>query len=175
MSAKFLLVGTVAAGFAIFIWQSVSNTVIPWHEAALSQFKDATAVNQTIRANAPANGVYFTPQGILAAVSFAPDMGDKTRNMAPALIKQLVIDLAAAFVLCLLVGRIASRGALRTGITLAVAALAAAFVLQLSDWNWYGFSTGYSAANIADIVVQFFIAGLVLGALATREPQVAAP
>ena len=99
MNGRFLLTGTAAAALTLFAWQTVSNTAIPWHNATMRAFQNNDAAVRAIRAQTPENGVYFAPQGVLAAVSFTPDLADKTRAMGVMLVRQLLIDLAAGVVL----------------------------------------------------------------------------
>lgn len=165
MSTRFLLVGTVVGAITLYAWQTLSNVAIPWHEATLHEFTNNDAVVQTLRSNAPVNGVYFSPQGVLAATSFTPDLADKTQLMNRPLGFQVVINLAAAFLLCLVVLRLPAAGAVATATTLAIAGLAAGVIIHFSDWNWYGFSFPYEAVNAIDHTIQFFLAGLVIAAI----------
>ena len=169
MNGRFLLTGTAAAALTLFAWQTVSNTAIPWHTATMRAFQNNDAAVRAIRAQAPENGVYFSPQGVLAAVAFTPDLADKTRAMGGMLGRQLLIDLGAAFVLSLVVLRLAASSPLGVAVTLGLAGLATAGISQLSDWNWYGFAPSYAIVNTVDLTINLFLAGLVLGALKRRE------
>ena len=163
MTGKYLLYGTLAAGLTLFVWQTISNVAIPWHTATMTEFSNKDAVVQAVHAGAPKNGVYFSEQGILAAVSFTPDMADKTKiSMTPNLSKQLVIDLVAALILCVLVARVGVRRKRDTAMQLALAALAALVIRELSDWNWYGFGASYAVVNIIDVTISFALAGAVI-------------
>jgi hypothetical protein len=169
MRGKFLLYGTLAAGITLFVWQTISNVAIPWHKATMTEFKDP-AVVQAIHAAAPVNGVYYSNQGILAAVSFTPDMADKTKiSMTPNLVKQLAIDLVAALLLCVLVARIGVGRKRDTALTLALGGVAAGIILELSDWNWYGFSASYASVNVIDLTIQFALAGVVIAWVYKRQ------
>jgi hypothetical protein len=168
VNTRFIAFGTVATVVTLFAWQSISNAAIPWHTATMRPFTNGAAVVQAIRAGAPENGVYFSERGILAAVSLTPDLADKSQAMGPNFVKQAGIDLVVAVVLCLLVLRLPAAGPVKTGVTLGAAALAVASVIELSDWNWYGFAASYELVNVIDQTIAFFIAGLVLGAIRRR-------
>jgi hypothetical protein len=45
---------------------------------------------------------------------------------------------------------------------LAVAGLAAGVIADLPNWNWWGFSGRYTAVSIADSMLTWLIAGLVI-------------
>jgi len=171
MRGKYLLYGTLAAGLTLFVWQTISQVALPWHEATIKAFTNNGAVIDAIRANSSGNGVYVAPQGLVAAVSFTPDLADKTKAMGGNLVKQAGIDLVVALILCVLVGRIGVGRKRDTALTLALAALAAGIMKEISDWNWYGFSASYASVNVIDLVIQFALAGAVIAWFYKREMQ----
>ena len=165
MRTKYLLVGTLLATVVLYAWQVVSNVALPWHEATMRTFADDTAVVQTLRANAPQNGVYFAPQGVLASISMSPDFADKTQQMGPMMAKQVAINIAVAFLLTMLVLRMRPDRPFQAGITLGLAGLAAGLMTQLSNWNWYGFALPFSLVNAIDLAIMLGLTGLSLGLL----------
>lgn len=173
MRTRFLLIGTVVCAMVLFAWQSLSNAALPWHEKTLSAFTDPAAVVRVVQANASRNGVYVAPEGLVAAVSFVPGVADKSKEMTGMLARQMAIDLATALLLCLLVLRLPPGPAKRTGTTLGLAGLATALVIELSDWNWYGFAGTYEIVNVIDHTIQWMIAGLLLGWLYNRGRRMA--
>jgi hypothetical protein len=162
MRGKSRFYGTLAAGIALFVWQTISNVAIPWHAATVKAFTDNAAAVQAIHVVAPTNGVYAAPEGLLAVVSFTPDMADKSKSMGPNMLKQIVIDLFAAFLLCLVIERIGVGRKRDAALTLALAGLAAGIIKEMSDWNWYGFSASYAIVNEIDLTIQFALAGVVI-------------
>ncbi len=168
MSTKFLVVGAVVGGILLFVWGGITHAVLPRVIPAYQVFKDDAAVVQTIHANAPANGVYFSPRGILAAVAFLPDLGDKSKDITPNLITQFLNDTLSALLLCWLLAGIRGATALGRAGWLTLAALATFSLKVLPYWNWYGFSPLFMMLEALDLVGKFFIAGLVLGALMNK-------
>lgn len=169
MKGKFMLYGTLAAAVTLFVWQAVSNTAIPWHKATVNNFRDNAAAVQAIRAQAPANGVYAAPEGILLAQSLTPDLADKSKSMGPNLAKEVVIDLIAAFVLCLVLADQSRRRSARdVALRLGALGFTASMIAQFSDWNWYGFTASYAFVNTVDMTIQFIIAGLVITSIRNR-------
>lgn len=169
MRGKYLLYGTLAAGLTLFVWQTISHVALPFHEATLKPFTNNAAVVDAIRANTSGNGVYISPQGITAAVSFTPDMADKSKAMGGNMAKQVVIDLVAALLLCVLVARIGVGRKRDAALTLALGALAAGIIEELSGWNWFGFSASYAIVNLIDLAIQFALAGVVIAWVYKRE------
>jgi hypothetical protein len=168
MNGRFLLVGTLVTAITLFAWQSISNTIIPWHTATMREFANNDAVVQAVRANAPENGVYFSPQGILASVKLTPNLIDRTTLIGQMLGTQIVIDLAVAFLLALVALRLRPTTTVGTAVALGTAGLAGSVLIELSNWNWYGFSLSWTTVNVVDHTIQWFLAGLVLAALMRR-------
>ena len=168
MNGRFLLVGTLVTAITLFAWQSISNTVIPWHEATMREFANNDAVVQAVRANAPEGGVYFSPQGILASVALTPNLADRTALIGQMLGTQFVINLVVALLLALVALRLRSATMLGTATVLGTTGLAGSMLIEASNWNWYGFSLPWTAVNVIDHTIQWFLAGLVLAALMRR-------
>ncbi len=166
MEIKYFIAGTFSAAILLFGWGAVTNGMLPIH--ALKDFKDNGTVVETIRANAPENGVYFSPQGILAAVSIRPDFANKTRSIAPNLVMQFMTEMVTALLLAGIVLRLSTPSVLAGGVLVGLLGLAGAVSTGLSQWNWYGFSTAYTAVAFIDQVVGWFLAGLALTALKRR-------
>jgi hypothetical protein len=164
MNAKLLVLGTLSGALALFAWETVSNTVIPWHTPTMRTFADSNAVVQAIKANAPENGLYVEMRGIVAAVSFSPDMKDRQSLIGLMLGRQLALDLVAAFLVLVVLARLPratnTQYALWTG-GIALAVAASAFV---SNWNWYGFPAAFTLVNTIDRGIGYSIMGLALGA-----------
>ncbi len=165
MNAKFLLVGAVVGGIVLFLWGAVTHVVLP---QPIHEFKNAQAVVQAVRANTDANGLYFAPQGVFSSVAFRPDLGDKTKNLAPNLVTQLLTDVLGALLLCVVLTGVREGSVLGRAGWLALAGLAAFALKLLPYWNWYGFSVAFTAMEVLDLVGKFFIGGLVLSALMSK-------
>ncbi len=71
MHAKFLLLAVLLGGLTIFFGGALSHTALAL-PGARYPLKDAAAVIDAIRAQAPANGVYYDSRGLLAVVALRP-------------------------------------------------------------------------------------------------------
>ncbi|MBI3661991.1 MAG: hypothetical protein HY234_02935 [Acidobacteria bacterium] len=162
MNAKFLVIGTLAGGILLFAWGAVTHMLLPEQVRA---FSNDAALVQAVRANAPVNGVYFAGQGVFVAVSFLPDMADKTKDLAPMLKTQFLTDLLAALLLCFVLPGIRSATVLGKTAWLGLASLAAVAVKILPYSTWYGFSAPFVGMEVLDISGKFILLGFVLGGL----------
>ena len=175
MRGRSLLVGTLVTALALFVWQSLSNTVIPWHTLAMKTFANDTAAVRAIHAAAPANGLYFSPRGVLMVTAFTPGLADKSAAMGAPLTRQLVLDVVAAFVLALVVARLVAPAPLATGTLLGLAGLGAGIIACMSNWNWYGYPAAFEVVNTIDLAINLFIGGALLAWFARRGARASTP
>jgi hypothetical protein len=171
MKPKAVAIAAVVGAIALFAWQSISQTVIPWHAATMSEVADSTgAAIPAIRRLAPENGVYFSKYGALMAVRVAPDGSDRTTAAAlgPMLLRQAAINLVIASALCFFVGFLTDQSPLGVGKAAALGGFAMIALREMSMVIWYGFTLGWAAVNIVDQTIGFFVAGIVVGALMQR-------
>jgi hypothetical protein len=173
MKLRFLLVAAVLGGVVSFVWGAVSHMsgVLPSLEPRT--FTDSTGVVQTIKANAPENGIYFDGRGLFAAVAFRADLGEKYGSLTVPMLKQLGIEIAVAFLLAWVLLRLPVWPATGTGSLFAAVGAAAGLELLLPEANWYGFPIATQLAELADLVIGWFLVGLVIGWL--RNRMLAAP
>jgi hypothetical protein len=99
MKFKLLALGSLASGITLFLWGALVQAALPFSEHALKTFKDPDQVLQVIRQNVPENGVYVAEQGLLAAVSFRPDLSDKTEAIGANLLMEFLTDAGAGLLL----------------------------------------------------------------------------
>ncbi|HEV8385716.1 MAG TPA: hypothetical protein VGQ11_12665 [Candidatus Acidoferrales bacterium] len=162
MNVKFLAIGTLVGGIVLFLWGGLTHGLV---HVQVREFRDAQAVVRVLHENAPENAVYFAPQGAFVSVAFLPDMSDKTKDLTPMLIRQLLTDMLAAALLCLVLPGIVAATVLRRALWLGLFGLAFVALKILPYSTWYGFSAPFIGMEVFDVVGKLFLAGLVLGAL----------
>ena len=179
---KSLLLGTVLGGLAVFIWGTISWTVLPWHMPTLKSFSNEQAVTEVLKGNAPATGVYVLPnpaapaaspeekkqqdakaekqwaEGPRALVAYA----ETGASMTPSMIKGLVFDMVAALLLTLLILRSGVTGFTAKTLFIAVIALFASIVTYVPMWNWWGFASDYTLVSMFDLIIGWIIGGAVI-------------
>lgn len=175
MRIRYLVLAMVAGGLVLFLWQTISNAAIPWHTMTMREFPADSAAAVAVRAMAPANGVYASRFGVIAAVRLAPGITDQSGGaaMLPLLGKQLVLDVLVAGVLALVALRMPSDAAIRTAATIALGTLAVALCIEISNVIWYGFTMPFGSVDVLDQTIAFFLAGLVIGRLRAGADGVA--
>jgi hypothetical protein len=192
---KSLILGTILGGLAAFVWSSISWELIGWHEKTMVAFHNEDEVSAVIASHAGQDGTYLLPSmpstagmtpeqkratldaamqkiqagPILVAAVRLGGFGSYTRG----LIVQLLSMMAAAFLLTWLLLQTSGLSYARRVAFLAVVGLAASVIVDLPNWNWWGFSGAYTAVNLADSMLTWLVAGLVIAKVA--KPSQAAP
>ena len=185
-----LLKGGIAGGVLVFFWGAFSWMVLPWHNATLLKFQDEAAVTQVVESATLGSGIYVLPNshsgtGSLSAEERAAVMSEAQERMKrgplvfmsvmregadPEMKSQLLSNLivnvlaAALFTWLLLQASIANYW--RRVVFVVVAALTAGLICHMPHWIWWGFSNSYTAVAIADLMVTWFLAGLLMARFA---------
>lgn len=84
------------------------------------------------------------------------------------LVIQLLSLMVAAFLLTWLLLQTSGLSYARRVAFLAVAGLAASVIVDLPNWNWWGFSGAYTAVNLADSMMTWLLAGLVIAKISNH-------
>lgn len=170
-----LILGGVLGGIILFIWSALSWMVLPWHMKTLQSFKDDNAVSQILTANSTQSGMYMLPSPQMKTSQATPSQGpvmfaavrlEGMPSMVREMIIQFIIQIVAAFLVTWLVMKTAGLSYLgRVGFVI-VFALTAGIVTDLPYWNWFSFDTSYTLVALADLMVGWFLAGLVIAKIA---------
>src|SRR5213594_2170835 len=189
---KSLSLGGLIGGLVLFAWGVVSWMLLPWHLATLEKFKDEDKVAQALTANATKSGVYLLPnvhkhepgmpeakakkaetkrkkaeaEGMKRMIQgpfmFAAVSLQGTSGSGAALPVQLVTSIVSAFLATWLLMNATLPGYWPRVGFLVVLALTAGVICHVPDWNWWGFSAGYTAVAFADLLIGWTLAGLVI-------------
>ncbi|GAC1626031.1 MAG: hypothetical protein NVS9B13_21960 [Candidatus Acidiferrum sp.] len=185
---KSLLLGTIVGGLVAFLWSWVSWGVLPWHEKALLKFQNEAEVTAMITSHTIDSGMYLLPgktptNGLTGEQKKAAEAADMEKmqkqpimlaairrngfgSMAQGLVIQLLCQMAAAFLLTWLLLQTSGLSYARRVIFLAVAGLTASVIVDLPNWNWWGFSSAYTLVNLADFTLTWLLAGLAIAKVA---------
>lgn len=178
---KPLLLGGILGGVVVFMWGAISWMVLPWHEATLKKFSNEDVVAVTLQAYAPEPGVYFLPSAsggttpeekrarmqeaeqamaegpIVFAAIQGPSQG-MGKQMGQGLLTQVIAATLISWMV--LQAGLAAFG--RRYALVVVFAVASSLVGVVPGWIWLGFSTDYTLVGIADMLIGWGLAGLVI-------------
>jgi len=114
---------------------------------------------ETKRKKAEAEGMKRMIQG---PVMFAAVNLQGTSGSGAALPIQLVTSIVSAFLATWLLMNTTLPGYWPRVGFLVVLALTAGVICHVPDWNWWGFSAGYTAVAFADLLIGWTLAGLAI-------------
>lgn len=176
-----VLVGAILGSIILFVWSAISWMALPWHMQTMHSFKNDTAIVEVIKANADKSGVYFLPAPssqqqnsmntemkgpfVLAAVQF-----ENMPAMTHPLGIQFIMELVTAFLACCLLAKTKGLGYFGRFGFIFKFSLAIAIMSYVPYWNWFGFSTDYTLVGMADIIISWFLAGIIMAAIVKGQP-----
>jgi hypothetical protein len=180
MKVRSLLLGTLLGGLTALVWSNISWELIGWHEKTLSTFQNDDEVAAVISSHTFSDGTYFMPNGtskesqdrirkgpiVLAAVRRS-GIGSVGRLFAT----QIVALFAIAFLLTWLLLHTTGLTYARRVMFLAAVGLTAGAIVDLPNWNWWGFSNSFTAVNVADNILTCLFTGLVIAKVAVPHTQ----
>ena len=185
---KSLILGTILGGLAALVWSSISWELIGWHEKTMVAFHNEDEVSAVIASHAGQDGTFILPS-MPSTAGMTPeqkksalDAAMKKMQAGPILVaavrrggfgsygRGLILQwlslMAAAFLLTWLLWQTSGLSYARRVAFLAVVGLAASVIVDLPNWNWWGFSGAYTAVNLADSTLTWLCAGLVIAKVA---------
>lgn len=180
---KALAKGTILGAIIFYIWMVISWMVIPWHCSTLKNFQSEEAVSAVLMQNAPQSGVYVLPnfcnikgkekeekskateKGPFIFTSILRE-GYPYNSPIPYIIS-FIIQLICAFFITYLVWQAKDLSYWNRVWFVTIIGLTIG-VMEMSNWNWLGFSFGYSFLHLVDSVIGWFLAGLAIAAVTRR-------
>ena len=192
---KSILLGAALGGLTAFAWSMLSWEIIGWHEKAMSGFGNQDAMAAAIAANAPRDGTYMLPAAPPAGLS--QDQKKKADDAAmerylkgpiviaavrkggfgsfgQALVLQFLTLSLGALLLTWLLAQARGLSYARRVLFVATAGVASSVLVDLPNWNWWGFSGAYTAVNLADSAITWAVAGLAIAAVCRSNSRLSA-
>ena len=179
---KRVLLAGLLGGAAMFLASVITHLVLPLGEVGIQSLPNDEAVISVLRDNIRECGLYFFPgmathptpeqqkqwearyrAGPTGILIFHP------RGSEPMNPLQLLTELASNLLLAFVVAWLLSRATLAGfGVRLlfvALIGLVVGLAIPVSYWNWFGFPGAYTLAEMANEVIGFSAAGLVIAGL----------
>jgi len=187
-----ILLGGVVAGIVIFFWGFVSHMLLPLGDMGLRSIPKEDDLTAAIKKEVREPGLYFVPGWDMSKSQSQEEMEAHMARITkgpygfmviypdgrdPSLSKRLPIEFGTNIVCALLAAILVSQ--LRPGFGVRVASVTlvgilASIMMLVPYWNWYGFPTDFTLAQLAEHTVAWLLAGIVL-ALIVRPSAKAPP
>ncbi len=180
---KKMILGAVVGGILAYLWLTISWVLLPWHEKTIKSFKNERFVSWVFRENAPKKGVYLLPNFHQAVDSDENDASDDQRErrmQGPFIfaavtpqgldfsspwphISTILAQIFSAGIVCYVLSLLQSTVRYFNRLMLVILiALFAGMTSKVALWAWWGFTAKFIVVEIADILISWFFAGLVL-------------
>jgi len=174
---KPLLRCSIVGGVLVFLWLTLSWTVLPFHKMTFQRFTDEVETESTILSAAPKDGIYVIPymdqKGeaqtgaskvhpfIFANIKRGVNFSSMTKSIAFGMFTQVLGALFITyFLLKAKIRRYWGRVYFVTLVGFTVAILSA-----LPAWNWWHFPCSWIMMSFVDYIVGWFLGGLVIAKL----------
>lgn len=175
-----IIIAGILGGIILFIWSAISWMALPWHMTTLHSFKDEKAVSELVQSNTSISGIYVLPfmsqngqakdaQTAKGPMIFASvHQEGMSRAMTLPMIISLITQIIAACFVAWMVSKTDRLNYFGRVVFVVVFAFAAGLVVDMPYWNWFGFDANYTLVQMSDLLIGWFLAGLVLATSRSR-------
>ena len=195
-----VLIAAILGGIIFFAWNSVSWMVLPWHQQTINHFDNDQAVMEALSANANAEkggGIYLLPkmehkaknsnsdempaesadsqvsQEPFAFISYKPQ--GSGRSMEDSMKFALINSILVSILIVILLSGTSDLGYMARVFYVVMISFVGALLGHVPNWIWWGFDGGYTLVMVADTLIGWFLAGLIIAAFIGREPDYSSP
>lgn len=178
MKFKKWIIATLLGGLTMFVWGGFSHLVL-FIGTGFKPLPNEEKVLEVLKASIDEKGLYFFPgkdfenttreqdavfegkfrTGPAGLLVYRPIGGDPFA--ASKLVNQFISNLFAVFIAVVIASLIYAGYWKRVTIVSLLGLLACSAVSSIY-WNWYEFPASFFIAQILDVVIGFFLAGLVI-------------
>ena len=180
---------SLIGGLVAFIWGVLSWMALPMHKDCFKKFKDESQVAEAIRENTHGDGMYILPNTLhyncntpqkeihrgarmlengpfmFASVRMDGLGGMSVMPFVLAIITQII----GAFIVTWMLLQSKITGFRQKVGFVTLFGLAIGILSQIPDAVWWGFSIWYVFINMLDLVIAWFLAGLVIAKFSTKS------
>lgn len=159
--------GGIYGGVIVYIWMIISWSVLPWHHATMHKVSSERQISSVITENCKSDGMYVMPfgaenEGKAPFVFMSVKLKGFEMNTATFIVSLITQVIGAGFISYLLSRAVGLMYAAKV-----IFVMFTGFVVWLlgvfPSWNWCGFSVSYVFVSLADFLIGWFLAGLVMG------------
>jgi hypothetical protein len=154
----------VVSGVLMFFANGLLQATLPWGTKSVSDIKASPEVGKAI-ASTTQDGMMYVNEGVAAFIAVKPQRYYvMSRFFGIEFVTQLIAGAALTGALMLTRGQPLEA---RLGLVALIALMGIASI-DLSYWNWWGFSTRYTLGVAVNRFVIYMVAGAVLALFIVR-------
>lgn len=165
---------SLIGGLIVFLWMMISWMILPMHQTMMNKFTDSSEVTSCITRYAPRDGIYVIPtwdeveQQTAAQSPFIfvnIRRGIDYTTMVPSIICSIITQIiGAALITYLLLHTKAMKYWSRVWFV-TIIGLIIAILGMMPAWIWWHFPIAWTILEMFDLVVAWFLGGLVIAKL----------
>ncbi len=161
--------GAVLGGLTVFVWSALSWMVLPWHTKGFHAFDHDVDVVRMLDFGAPSSGLYLYPSAASHEMKAGEPMvfvsysKEGMRPMGQAMGLGLGLQMIGAYILTSLLLKTSGLSYGQKVLFSAAYGLAVTILAQGAYWIWWAFPTDYTLFQIADGMIGWTLAGLIIG------------
>ncbi len=187
-----LIRAAVLGGIIVFLWGLGSWMLLPLHQVTINHFQNEEMVAEVIRENALERGIYLLPNMFTYDNKQVPDVARQRveegrekmargpvmfasiqplgvkPNMAGSFFISVIINIVGAFLISWIVSLIKGDFWRRVGFVTLIGFIVG-FLGLLPAWNWWNFSLSYVVVGIMDLIIAWFLAGLMIAKIQMKK------
>ncbi len=161
--------GAVAGGLVVFLWSTLSWTVLPFHGRTVGHLPDAAPIVSALEASVKGSGVYILandPKGQTAPTDpflFVSYHQDGWGSLGRALALGLLVQMTGAFFWTWILGKIPGLTAKDMALYGFFFGLCVGVLGALPNWVWWKFPFGFTVLYLVDAALSWTAASVVIG------------
>ncbi len=179
-----VLIAAILGGAISFAWTSASWMFLPWHQQTIKHFDNEQAVAKTLKAQVEEDGIYLIPKidqnsakpmeatASTDTFAFISLRSNGTgMSMQESMKFSFFNSIFISILIVILLSCTSDLGYMARVFFVMMVGLIGALSGHVPNWIWWGFATNYTIVMMVDIVIGWFLAGLVIAAFVGREPE----
>ncbi len=178
-----VLVAAILGGIIFFAWNSLSWIVLSWHQQTINHFEHEEVVAESLNSNIDKAGIYLIPN-----IDHKPDSDDMdtttsnspftfisyqpsgmVRSMEDSMKFALINSILISILIVMLLSCTSDLGYMARVFFVTMTGMVGALLGHVPNWIWWGFDANYTIVMIADVLIGWFLAGLIIAAFIGKE------
>lgn len=165
----------IIGGIVVFLWMTLEWAVLPTHRKLINQFTESAEVSSAITKYAPHDGIYVITQCDTKDQEKAKQNGPfifmnikrdaNCNSMVRPMIQAIIMQMAAAFLITYLLLQTRAMKYWGRVWFVTIIGVVVAILGFLPAWNWWQFPAAWTFLEVFDIIVGWFLGGLVIAKL----------
>jgi hypothetical protein len=162
------LKASVLGGLIVFLWSAVSWRVLPWNRQQIQPFNHDVDVAAVLDFATSGSGIFVYPgpdrdakstTGLMAFVSLTKE---GVKPMGLSLTIACLMQMLGAFLVNWMLSRTQGLSYREKVLFITLFGTAIGWLGAMPNWIWWGFPASFTALAMADAVIGWTLAGLVI-------------